>query len=132
MELGPYSRSTHLLSNDSSGYGNRSRSSGWSGMSILLPFFHFVGYLEEMLMIVNDEFFCFNRWWSLGFCISWYLIIRSYRRIDGMSSLPRITSKLMEGTRIRLQSLLSYLLLETVDIRHYLFRIRDRFNVIIR
>jgi hypothetical protein len=39
--------------------------------------------------------------------------------------------ELMVGTRIRLQSLLPHLLLETVDIRHYLFRIRDRFNVVI-
>jgi hypothetical protein len=38
----------------------------------------------------------------------------------------------MVGTRIRLQSLLSYLLLETIDIRHYLFRIRDRSDVVIR
>jgi hypothetical protein len=59
-------------------------------MSILLPFFHFVGYLEEMLMTVNDKCFCFNRWWSLGFRLGRYSVIRSYRRIDGKSSLlPR-------------------------------------------
>ena len=39
---------------------------------------------------------------------------------------------LMAGPRIRFQSLLSYLLLETVDIRHHLLRIWDRSNVIIR
>jgi hypothetical protein len=37
----------------------------------------------------------------------------------------------MVGTRIRFQPLLPHLLLETVDIRDYLFRIRDRSDVIV-
>jgi hypothetical protein len=38
---------------------------------------------------------------------------------------------LISGTRIRLQSLLSYLFLETVDIRHHMFRSRHGANGII-
>jgi hypothetical protein len=100
-------------------------------MSTLLPIYPVV-YLEKVLMIVNDQCICFHRWWSFRLCISRYSVIRSHRRVDGMSPLlPRCPSELMIGSRIRLQSLLPYLLLEAVDIRHYLFRIRDRSHVII-
>lgn len=53
------------------------------------------------------------------------LMVRSRSHSD-------IQIKLIVGPRIRFQPLLPYLLLETIDIRHYLFRLGDRSDVIIR
>jgi hypothetical protein len=83
-------------------------------------------------MIVNDECIGVYRWWGPGFSISRYPALCSNGRTDGTTlHLFPLTMLTGIGARIRIQSLLPYLLLETVNIRHYLFRTRYRLDVVI-